>query len=105
VYNGRRAQVEEVRLSVGRATPVRSGLLDVWNYGVVVPPAVLAARAAPAKVFAIRGGVVRVYYERGGGAVVADATVGGTSVAVVDRSGDNELTVRAVQQLTRRGSP
>ena len=99
-YGGHRARVSEVSLTGGRATRIDYGPLVVWDYGAVVPPAVLQARNAPAKVFAIPGGIVHAYFGVGD-TVVADASFGSTNTAVVSTQGQKVDALRAVQALHR----
>lgn len=103
-YGGYRAKVFDVTLTGGRATRIDYGPVVVWNYRTIVPPAVTPSRALPAKVFAIPGAVVHATFDESGGQV-ADATFGDGSVAVVSTTGDRADVVRAVQHLTRPGSP
>jgi len=98
--------VDDVTLTGGRATRILYGRLAVWNYRRIIPPQVIRARGSAVKVFALpSGAMVHVYY--GGGSVqVAEVSYGGeTNAAVVSPEGDNVDVVRAVQLLTRRGSP
>lgn len=104
VYGGVRGRVREVDLTDGRATRIDYGPLTVWNFGAVVPPAVLQGRNAPAKVFAIRGGVAHVYYGADS-TVVAEASLGGRNAAVISTEGEKADAVRALQRLRLRGSP
>jgi hypothetical protein len=97
-YGGYRARVSDVTLTGGRATRIAYGPLVVWDYRAAVPPAVLQARNAPAKVFAIPGGIVHAYYGLGD-TVVADASFGLESAAVVSTEGRKVDAVRAVQRL------
>ena len=104
-YQGRSAKVAEVDLTGGHATRISYGPLVVWNYGGVIPPAVIQSRTLPAKLFGIRGGgIVHAYFGRNG-SVVADASFGDRNVAIVSVGGDKIAAVRAVQRLKRRGSP
>jgi hypothetical protein len=103
-YDGVPARVRVVELTDGRATRVDYGPLSVWNFGTVVPPAVLQGRNAPAKVFAIRGSVAHVYYGADS-TVVAEASFGGRNVAVISAEGEKVDAVRALQRLRLRGSP
>ena len=103
-YDGRRARVYDVTLTGGHATRIDYGPVVVWNYRAIVPPQVVPSRGLPAKVFAIPGGVVHATFAQAGGQV-ADATFGDGNVAVVSTSGDKADVIRAVQQLTRPGSP
>ena len=105
-FDGARARVDDVALTGGRATRILYGRLAVWNYRRIIPPQVIGARGPAVKVFALPGGaVVHVYY--GDRSVqVAEVSYGGeANAAVVSPAGDNVDVVRAVQRLTRRGSP
>lgn len=104
VHDGRRARIRVVELTDGRATRIDYGPLAVWNFGQVVPPAVLQRRNAPAKVFAIPGGIAHVYYGARS-TVVAEASLRGRNVAVVSAEGEKVDAVRALQELRLRGSP
>ena len=99
-YSGYRAQVSVVSLTGGQAIRIAYGPLVVWDYRTVVPPAVLQARNAPAKVFAIPGGIVHAYFGLGD-TVVADASFGSESTAVVSTEGQKVDALRAVQALHR----
>jgi hypothetical protein len=103
-YDGIPARIRIVELTDGRATRIDYGPLAVWNFGPVVPPAVLQRRNAPAKVFTIRGGIAHVYYGADS-TVVAEASLGGRNVAVISAEGEKVDAVRALQRLRLRGSP
>jgi hypothetical protein len=103
-YEGAQARIRTVELTDGHATRIDYGPLTVWNFGTVVPPAVLQGRNAPAKVFPIRGGIAHVYYGAGS-TVVAEASLGGRNVAVISAEGEKVDAVRALQRLKPRGSP
>jgi hypothetical protein len=105
VYHGARARVDAVRLTGGRATRITYGRIVVWNYGTVVPPPVLQRPDFGEKVFAAPGGHVVHAYFGPGRAQVALISFADRNVAIVSTAGDNIDVVRAVQSLTRRGSP
>jgi hypothetical protein len=107
-YDGSPARVELVRLTGARhATRVRYGSVVVWNYGEIAPPAIAAARTAPAKVFVERGALIHVYFGKTP-LVVAEASFGDANVAIVSRAGDKLDVLTALEQLVRvrrAGSP
>jgi hypothetical protein len=104
-YEGKTAKVAEIELTGGRATRISYGRLVVWNYGKVIPPAVIQSRTLPAKLFGIRGGGLVHAYFGPNASVVADASFGDRNVAIVSVGGDKIAAVRAVQLLRRPGSP
>jgi hypothetical protein len=104
-YCGARARAFHVTLSDGAATRVDYGPLAVWNYGAIVPPAVLRSRSLPTKVFVGSGGRIVHVWIGDAGTEVAEASFGNRNVAVVSAAGDRADVVRAIQQIRRRGSP
>ena len=97
---------QQVELTGGRhATRISYGSLVVWNYRGAIPPAVVQSRTLPSKLFGIRGGGIVHAYFGSTGSVVADASFGDRSVAIVSAGGDKLAALRAIQRLRRPGSP
>jgi len=102
-YEGHRADTTEVTFTPsGSARRTAYGSLVIWNYGSVVPPAVLQGRAGPAKVFGFRRGVANVYFGQAE-TVVAALGLGSRNVAVISSTGDKEEAIRALDLLTAVG--
>jgi hypothetical protein len=104
-YDATRARVFHVTLTGGAATRIDYGPLVVWNYGSIVPPAVLQSRSLPTKIFVGSGGRVVHVWIGDSGTEVAEASFDNRHVAVVSAAGDRADVVRAIQQIRRRGSP
>jgi hypothetical protein len=74
-YGGHRlGRITLLRYNAGTAVRMDYGPLSVWNYGRVIPPALLANRLVPVKQFPIGTTTARLY-----------ATVGGRLAAELDR--------------------
>jgi hypothetical protein len=100
-YFGSPARAEIVRFNAGSALRIRYGVLDVWNYDDVVPPAVAAAQGGQGKTIETGRGVGRIYFTSAN-AVVVDTVVAGKSVAIVSRFAGKVDVVQAFQQLRRK---
>jgi hypothetical protein len=86
------------RYTGGDAALLRYGPLRVWNYGPVIPPALLGNVAVPVKQFPVGGRTARLYATRHGMFAVEADRLGGT-VAVLAPARSSAAALSAVGRL------
>jgi hypothetical protein len=98
--------ISRYRYTGGDAVLMRYGPLRVWNYGPVIPPALLGDLAVPVKQFPVGPRTARLYATTGGAFAVETDRPGGTVaiVAPVRRSGAALGALAHLRPITR-GSP
>jgi hypothetical protein len=96
-------EVEELRWNAGTAYRIRYGSrLTIWNYGPLVPPAIVSGRYAPAKTVPLPNGLIGRFYVTIYGRVVLEVEGPERSIGLIaSRFGKEDLfeAVRGVRPL------